>query len=345
MSATSPSLPGSVAAGPFLDSLAAGMPIMGPGRFPVVVAVSGGADSVAMLVGLAQLGVRNLVVAHAEHDLRREAPEDREFVDRLAARLGLRFAWRRLAVRERGTEAAGEGLEARARRLRYAFLAEVAREAGARYVLVAHTADDQAETILHRILRGTGITGLAGMRRARSLCDGVALVRPLLGIPRSVGRAFLEQAVESWQEDATNSDTTRARNFLRHEILARCLTGPYPAAVASLTRLGAQAGVIADALASAADHLLDLHAKRQPDGAILLKTEPLAKLDRHLLAELFVALWRREGWPQRDMTARHYEGLVSMVLSAGERTTACLPAGVTADSLADDGLLLRPWRQ
>jgi tRNA(Ile)-lysidine synthase len=184
------------------------------------------------------------------------------------------------------------------------------------------------------------------MRRARELCDGVSLVRPLLGIPRSVGRAFLEQSVEAWQEDATNTDTTRSRNFLRHEILARCVTGPYPAAVASLTRLGAQAAVIADALASAAKDLLELHATRQPDGTILLKTKPLFGLDRHLLAELFVALWHREAWPQRDMTARHYEELVAKVLAAGKQSAECLPGGVTAEHLADDGfLLLRPRRQ
>jgi tRNA(Ile)-lysidine synthase len=298
-----------------------------------------------MLVGLAKLGVSNLVVAHAEHDLRVEAHEDCEFVGRLASRLGVRFRWCRLAVRDRGDEAAGEGLEARARRLRYDFLTDVALETGARHVFVAHTADDQAETMLHRMLRGTGVAGLAGMRRARKLCDGVALVRPLLGIPRTAGRAFLMRHVEEWQEDATNTDTMRARNFLRHEILARCVSGPYPAAVASLTRLGAQAAAIADALASAAEHLLELYATRQPDGAILLNIKPLASLDRHLLAELFVVLWRREGWPQRDMTARHYDDLVGRTLSAADRSAACFPGGVTAEFPAVDRLMLRPRRQ
>jgi tRNA(Ile)-lysidine synthase len=344
-SAGSPSLPETVARDSFLESLAAAVPALGPGGFPVIVAVSGGADSVAMLIGLTKLGVSNLVVAHAEHDLRTEAHEDREFVGRLARRLGVPFQWRRLAVRERGNEAAGEGLEARARRLRYAFLTDVARDASARYVFVAHTADDQAETILHRILRGTGITGIAGMRRARALGDGIALMRPLLGISRTAGREFLRHAVEAWHEDVTNTDTTRARNFLRHEVLVRCVQGPYPAAVASLSRLGTQAAAIADALASAADHLLDLYATRQPDGAILLNIKPLASLDRHLLAELFVALWRREGWPQRDMTARHYEDLVVRIVSAVDRSATCLPGGVTAEFPAVDCLMVRPRRQ
>lgn len=314
MSAPSPSLPSAGhPQGAFLEALAERLSGGGPDGFPVVVAVSGGADSVALLIGLVRLGVPRLLVAHAEHDLRIDAPADRAFVGRLAERFGLPWIWRRLAVRERGDEGAGEGLEARARRLRYAFLADVAHEAGARHVLVAHTADDQAETILHRILRGTGLAGLAGMRRARELCDGIALVRPLLDVSREAGRAFLESACEEWREDASNTDTTRARNFLRHEVLPRCAVGPYPAAVASITRLGCQAATIAAALRSAAEHLLHLYATRQADGSVLLRTGELAALDPHLVAEVFVALWRREGWPQRDMTAGHYDALVRVV--------------------------------
>lgn len=314
MSAAPPSLPGGMTPEEsFLASLAASMAPSVLGGFPIVVAVSGGADSVALLVGLVRLGIPRLVVAHAEHDIRIEASVDREFVGRLAERFNLPWAWRPLAVRERGDEARGEGLEARARRLRYAFLADVAKEAGARHVLVAHTADDQAETILHRILRGTGLTGLAGMRRARELCDGVALLRPLLEVSRKAGRAFLRAASEPWQEDASNADTTHARNFLRHEVLPRCVAGPYPRAPAVVARLGSQAATVAAAITSAAEHLLAMYAPRQSDGTVLVGTRELARLDPHLVAEVFVALWRREGWPQRDMTAGHYESLACLV--------------------------------
>lgn len=314
MSTASPSLPAGVPAEEsFLAALAAGMPSFGPGGFPVAVAVSGGADSVALLVGLVRLGVSGLVVVHAEHDLRDEASADREFVGRLAERFSLPWMWQRLAVRTRGDEPGGEGLEARARRVRYAFLEEVARDVGARYVLVAHTADDQAETILHRILRGTGLTGLAGMRRARALGDGMALVRPLLEVSRDAGRAFLRAASEPWREDASNTDTSRARNFLRHEVLPRCVAGPYPKASTAVARLGSQAATVAAAITSAAEHLLGLYALRQPDGTVLVQMRTLTGLDPHLCAEVFVALWRREGWPQRDMTAGHYAALAALV--------------------------------
>jgi len=314
----------------FLAALAAGLPVHGFWSERVVVGVSGGADSVALLVGLhclaaEQMARSRLLVAHARHDLREAAGADAAFVADLASGLGLPCVVRDLRVREPDS-VCGEGIEGRARRLRYEFFADVAREHGARSVVVAHTADDQAETILHRSLRGTGLAGLAGMASARALSDGVALVRPLLAVRRSVVRAYLESRGQSWAEDATNADVRYARNFLRHEILARCESGPYPGASASLVRLGSQAAAVAGAVRSAAEYLLDAHSHRHADGTTVLQTHKLTGLDRHLLAEIFVALWHREGWPQRDMTARHYLQLVAMLASSMDSTVAAPPA-------------------
>jgi tRNA(Ile)-lysidine synthase len=288
---------------------------------PVVIGVSGGGDSVGLLVGLERLArareaTGRLFVAHAQHDLRPQASSDRAFVALLARRLGLPFVWRELPVRD-GRDERGEGMEARVRRLRYDFLAESAREAGARHVVVAHTADDQAETILHRALRGTGLAGLGGMPASRELCDGVALLRPLLGVCREDVRRYCHAVGEPWCEDESNADTRYARNFLRHDILPRVAAGPYPAAAASIGRLGRQASQVAAAIASAAGHLLDVHACRQADGTILVRTAAFAALDPHLVAEIFVALWRREQWPRRDMTSRHYTALAAMAASTG----------------------------
>ena len=314
----------------FLAALAAGLPSHGFWSAPVVACVSGGADSVALLVGLhclaAEQGARSrLLVAHARHDLREAAGADAAFVADLASGLGLPCVVRDLRVRE-PDGVRGEGIEGRARRLRYGFFADVAREQGARYVVVAHTADDQAETILHRSLRGTGLAGLAGMASARALNDGVAIVRPLLAVRRSVVRAYLESRGQAWAEDATNADVRYARNFLRHDVFARCESGPYPAAVASLVRLGSQAAAVAGAVRSAAEHLLEAHSQRHADGTTVLQSHKLTGLDRHLLAEIFVALWHREGWPQRDMTARHYLQLVAMLASSMDSTVAAPPA-------------------
>jgi tRNA(Ile)-lysidine synthase len=302
-----------------------------------------------MLLGLHELAGRaipsgRLLVAHARHDLRPEAAGDADFVTRLAERLRIPCVVRSLEVRE-PDGIRGEGLEARARRLRLAFLADVAHGHGARCVALAHTADDQAETILHRGLRGTGLAGLGGMAAARELCDGVAIVRPLLAVPRSVAREYLAACGQTWCEDATNADVRHARNFLRHEILPRCEAGPYPAATASLVRLGQQAALVAGAVRSAAEHLLEAHAQRHADGAIVIQARRLAALDRHLVAEIFVALWRREGWALRDMTARHYATLARMALAAGDPSAAVpsavdLPGGVRARTDANGMLVV-----
>jgi len=327
---------------PFVAAVGRALPASDFWTMPVLAAVSGGGDSVALLLALRRLvpaaAVHRLVVVHAEHDLRSDAGDDRAFVERLADRLGLRCLTRRLAIRPQG----GEGVEAAARRERYGFLADTAADEGARHVLVAHTADDQAETILLRMLRGTGLAGLGGMATARELAPGVSLLRPMLAIRRTDARAFLEDLGEGWCDDPTNRELRHARNFLRHHVLGACAAGPFPAAEASLNRLGRQAAVVAGALASAAEHLLECHASRHADGAVVVRTRDLAGLDRHLVAELFAALWRREGWPRRDMTARHYAGLASLALghapSSGAGRSITLPAGVRA-TLGDDGRL------
>ncbi len=342
----------------FLAALAGGLPDHGFWSAPAVVAVSGGADSVALLLGLHGLAATRrdeprLLVAHARHDLRVEASADADFVTQLAAGLGIPCVVRDLRCRE-PDGVRGEGIEGRARRLRQECFAAIAHEHGARHVVVAHTADDQAETILHRALRGTGLAGLAGMQSARELGDGVSLLRPLLAVPRGVVRAYLASREQAWVEDATNADVRYARNFLRHAILARCEAGPYPAASAALVRLGGHAAAVADAVRSAAEHLLEAHGRRQADGTTVLQTRGLAGLDRHLLAEIFVALWHREGWPRRDMTAAHYAKLASLAVASAAGTAAVPPpvelpgavrARVTADGLLVVGGALHADRQ
>jgi tRNA(Ile)-lysidine synthase len=172
--------------------------------------------------------------------------------------------------------------------------------------------------VLHRALRGTGLGGLAGMSPAAPLCDGVAILRPLLSVPRSLLREALMAFGQDWREDATNADTGFARNFLRHEILPRCEAGPYPAASAALVRLAGHAAAAARAVASAAERLLDLYGSRHADGRVVIQARRLSGLDERFVAELFVALWRREAWPQRDMAARHYEALAALAVAAAD---------------------------
>ena len=331
-----------------LVTLAAALPKQGLWDWPVLVGVSGGADSVALVVALAALASRRgasgrILVAHAHHGLRPEADEDLRFVVALAADLGVEVVTERLGLGG-ATGNGGEGLEARARRLRYDWLGRAAHERGARHLLVAHTADDQAETILHRALRGTGVAGLSGMKSARRFIDGVALLRPLLGVRRGELRRFLVDRGLSWREDASNADPRFARAFLRHEVLPRVEAGAWPAATEALVRLGQQAGLVSKALDSAAGYLLDRHTRRLADGAVSLDAAALSGLDPHLLAGVFGALWRQEGWPERDMTAAHYSRLVALLAAAERREAAaiCLPGGVRGSVTPSGRIELRP---
>lgn len=150
----------------------------------VLAAVSGGADSVALLRAMTAVrrpGRGRIIVAHLNHRLRgAQSDADAAFVSELCARLGIQCHVGAIDVSRlvRG----GEGLEAAARRARYQFLAIQAASVGARYVALGHTADDQAETILHRIIRGTGIAGLAGMPQARPLMLPLALPGPDMSV-------------------------------------------------------------------------------------------------------------------------------------------------------------------
>lgn len=193
---------------------------------PLVLAVSGGGDSVALAVLTRRAG-REAVVAHLDHGLRPESGEDAAFVRELARRLSFPAVIERVDVARVAREK-GENLEAVARELRYAFLARVARRFGARCILTAHTADDQAETVLFQLFTGTARA--PGVRRSRG-----AVKRPLLFARRAELRAYLEAQGFPWREDRTNLDLAKDRAYLRHEILPR-VEARFPKAVAALGR-------------------------------------------------------------------------------------------------------------
>ncbi len=152
----------------------------------VVVAVSGGADSTALLLGLDEL-IRTgrlaltISIAHLDHGLRTTSREDAEWVARLARELGFEIELGRVNVARRAKRSA-DNLEQAARRARYEFLAKTAKRKQAQLVLTAHTMDDQAETVLLRLLRGSGADGLTGIEPVRPLDSksNVSLVRPLV---------------------------------------------------------------------------------------------------------------------------------------------------------------------
>lgn len=187
----------------------------------VAVAVSGGADSVAMLRILlklrAELGIV-LAVGHYNHCLRGDDSDaDEHFVAELARQHELPFFTGRGDVREHAV-ANKMGIEHAAHELRYRWLIELARQQRLEVVATAHTADDQAETVLMKFLRGAGTRGLAGIHPILRR-DGVRIVRPLLEVARNEVERYLASLAQPWREDQSNRELRLTRNRIRHELL------------------------------------------------------------------------------------------------------------------------------
>ncbi len=278
-----------------------------------VVAVSGGSDSVGLLRALCHLaeplGLR-LSVAHLDHGVRGPAGRgDSAFVAELAERLGLPIdlgQWQ--PTRD-------SHFESDARAARYEWLTAVARSRGADAVAVGHTRDDQAETILHRILRGTGPHGLGGIPARRTLAGEpkVFLLRPLLTVSRRGIRAFLSAIGQPFREDETNTGVSRTRARIRHDLLPKLAEEYNPAVSAALVRLGAlsatQARVIAREVRAAAQSATVTNC----GDSMALDHGFLRSKPRFLVTEILHLVWRRAGWPEGSMSARRWLRLASLI--------------------------------
>src|ERR1700747_131367 len=198
-------------------------------------AVSGGADSVALLLLLlelrAKLGVV-LSVVHFNHKLRGKASDaDEKFVAKLAAKHGLEFHSASVCVAKKAKKER-VNFEDAARRARYDYFRSLVESGTCTKIAVAHTADDQAETVLAHLLRGTGLAGLGGIHPVAG-----PVIRPLLGIHRSQLRRFLRAHKQTWREDATNRDTKRMRARIRRKLLPLLEKQFQPSIVEHLAKL------------------------------------------------------------------------------------------------------------
>jgi tRNA(Ile)-lysidine synthase len=295
------------------------------GDVTALAAVSGGPDSVALLRAIVRLrpagAAGRIVVAHYNHRWRgRESDDDEAFVKDLAASLGL--AWEVGHADKRSTS------EESARDERYAFLIATAHRVGARYVAVGHTADDQAETILFRMLRGTGLSGLTGMPQTRQLSQATTLIRPLLSVRRAAVFDYLGQLQKPYRSDSSNRDIRVARNRLRHDVLPALQEVSAGDVVENLLQLGRQAAEVVEPLRNEARQLLD-QLMEDNEGAVVLRLDRVSELpDRPVLREMFVELWRQRGWPRREMTSAHWEDLAQSFL------TRIVPRGMYPGGLA-----------
>jgi len=278
----------------------------------VVVALSGGADSVALLDALAEAGRRQgfgVVAAHLDHGLRPDSARDAEFCRNLCARLGVPLHVGTADVRARA-EGDGAGLEAAAREERYAFLRRVEESTAAGAIAVAHTRDDQAETFLLRLLRGAGSAGLGAMRARTG-----NLIRPLLGVGRREVLEHLRARGLEWREDGTNSELRFARNRVRHELLPYLEKHFNPGIRATLARAAA---LLAEDHERLAEGAADLYrqAARRSGGGVLLDGDTLRRTPRPLARQLVRAALRDAGG-LGQVKATHVEKILDVSGRAG----------------------------
>jgi len=284
----------------------------------IVIGVSGGCDSAAALAILQTLADRpdrryELTVAHLDHALRDESPEDAAFVGQLAQRWELRCVTERIDIgalaRERSLS-----METAARMARYDFLQRTAQQTGAEYVVVAHHADDNAETICHRIFRGSHLRGASGIRASRTMGDsGVLLVRPMLNCRRTEIEAFCRRENLTWRTDPTNAQNDYTRNFIRNELLPLAKSRINPEGDMALVRL---AGAISESEDYIAQHAQEIAAKcvaLDNNGAITIDTKPLRGAARVLRRWVLREAIQRAGVSMRNVSSVKLEEMSALV--------------------------------
>jgi tRNA(Ile)-lysidine synthase len=313
----------------------------------VGVAVSGGADSVALLLLLVELREKLgivLSVVHFNHKLRGKASdEDEKFVAKLAAKHGLEFHSASVDVAKKAkTERAN--LEDAARRARYDYFRSLAESEVCGRIAVAHTADDQAETVLAHLLRGTGLAGLGGIHPVAG-----PIIRPLLSVRRSELRRFLRARKQTWREDATNRDVKRMRARIRKKLLPLLEKQFQPAIVEHLATLADLAredeaflNAIAEERASAlvqksgegprisVDDLFQPWKKKEfyteyaenTEGTD--KTEETKALSKRIVRRIVESIKPRGG----QLGAGHVDAVLQMARSGQSGSSLHLPGGV-----------------
>lgn len=297
---------------------------------PVLVGVSGGADSVALLHLLVSVSnqslevekrtpsevssVPKIIAVHFDHQWRPESAGEAKWVKELAERFGVGFLEGKASeFSDPDLQSKGKGLEGLARSQRYEFFKWAMDQTGARYLLTAHHKNDQIETILMRILRGTSIEGLSGIPQKRRLKDGNWVLRPMLPFSRQDIESYtIENALE-FLTDPSNGDTDRTRNRVRHKLVPELSELFGASCLEALNRLGENASEI--------QHVLESYESRFDDGVsfcsdgkgmeVLISSLPS---DGVLIKRLLRRWWKKAGLPQREMTREHWQRLADLAI-------------------------------
>ena len=305
-------------------------------RSLLVVGISGGPDSSALLHSLARLRQRHglrLHAAHLNHDFRgEEAEEDARFAAALASSLGLPATVEQRDVTEHQKRRRISSFEQAARELRYSFLAQVAEETGASGVAVGHTSDDLAETVLLHILRGSGIHGLRGMSECSPWpfpgnYSNLRLFRPLLEVTRADTESYCHELSQDYREDTGNLLNRFTRNRVRHNLMPLLRSEYNPQVRESLVRLSRTAALELDYLAAEIQRVWPQVAEEKED-AVAFDRRALTVLHPALQKLLFRKAYACLTGDARRLGERHLAAMAELTQSPKTGRSVDLPHGL-----------------
>ena len=311
----------------------------------VLLAVSGGADSTSLLYALCSLKDSNIidadfVCAHVNHMLRGlDADKDRQFVVEQARRLSMPVITKKVNVPAFARQNK-LSIETAARDLRMKTLLEIAEANGCPVIATAHQADDNAETIIHNIIRGTGLRGLAGIRPKRSF-KGKIFVRPLLCFTRLQVIEYLEERKIPWCTDKTNFDCSYRRNFIRHRLVPEIQKKSSTPLVKLLSALADKAGRLCLSVESITEQIWLAAADFEKD-RLKLKLKVFSVQHPQVQIELIRKALNYIGCGQRDLTFDHYRGILSLADEKVGNKTISLPGEFTAKKEYENLLFFKP---
>jgi len=318
----------------------------------VVVGVSGGPDSMALLHVLLALNERagwnlKVHVAHLNHELRSdESEEDAAFVQAAADSLGIPCT----IENRNAAELAGQdaiGVEEVGRRERYMLFGRVCLNVGAKVVAVGHQADDNAETILHRILRGTGLRGLAGIPRSRPLAPSsdVRVIRPLLRLSRKDVLAYLGDNGIAYREDRSNDSREPMRNRIRNVIMPQLESDVNVQVREALVRLGEQATWVDEFLRETVGRTFETLIISRTDQELTLNAEAVARKSRIVQSELVRLAYKSFGLGEQALSFAHLLSALELIADPASGKRIQLPNGVTLEKRYHQLIISRPTNE
>lgn len=291
-------------------------------RSRVVVALSGGADSTALLVILKELSGEmgfELAAAHLDHRIRRNSAKEQIAVARLASTIGIPFLAGSVDVPAEARKRK-IGIEEAARLIRYSFLERAAADFGARSVALGHTRDDQVETILHRILRGTGWRGLMGIPARRGI-----FVRPLLDCSRDELVRFLRSRKIAYITDESNRDESYYRNRIRNRLLPYLKRHFNPAVDESIGRLQES---LEEGWRRLEAPMLEMIPVPEKDGTVALSLQELARMEDFEIYLIVDLVLREHFHLFQDFEKKHYDAVKRLVRKSQSGRRLTLPHGI-----------------